>query len=61
MTLKEKLSMFFEHLLEQVEEIDNKEIKEYALRGLEQQVVNQMHIIHKMLDNQEQTKGDNNG
>jgi len=61
MTLKEKLSMFFEHLLEQVEEIDNKEIKEYALRGLEQQVVNQMHSIHKMLDNQEQTKGDNNG
>lgn len=49
MTIREKLSIFFNRLLDEVEEIDNEQIKQYALLGLLQQVENNMNEVSKLL------------
>ena len=50
MTIKEKLSMFFNRLLEQVEAIDNVKIKEQALLGLLQQTEQHLRDINELLE-----------
>lgn len=45
MTTKEKVSLFFNSILEEVEKIENKEIRDKALMGLLQQVEFQLTNI----------------
>ena len=54
MTHKEKLSMFFNHLLDELELIDNKELRDMAVLSLLQQVESQLtelSILLKRNDN----------
>ena len=61
MTHRDKASMFFESLLETIENIDNTEIREKALNGLLRQTEFQLTVI-KQLINQTgvSTNGNNN-
>lgn len=61
MTIRDKLSMFFESLLEQVEGIDNEEIKEKALKGLMTQLEFHLMEVEQVALNINKTKGNNNG
>lgn len=56
MTYKEKLSICFNSLLEEIDKIDNKEIQEKAVLGLLQVVTNQLTELKTYL-----SKGDDNG
>jgi len=60
MTLREKLSMFFDILLQEVEKIDNKEIKEIALKGLESQLKYHIKVVEQNVCNINK-KESNNG
>ena len=54
MTHKEKLNMFFNHLLDEIELIDNKELRDMAVLSLLQQVESQLtelSILLKRNDN----------
>jgi hypothetical protein len=55
MTIREKASMFFESILEEVDKIKNPEIKAKALQGLLKQTEYQLTHIKQFI------KGDNNG
>ena len=61
MTHRDKASVFFESLLETIENIDNTEIREKALNGLLRQTEFQLTVI-KQLINQTgvSTNGNNN-
>lgn len=62
MTLRDKLSMFFESLLEQVENIDNPEIKEKALNGLLTQIEFHLTEVKQLASNNNNNyKGTTNG
>lgn len=49
MTIKDKLAMFFNRLLDEVESIDNPAIREKALFGLLQQVEGHLTEVSYML------------
>lgn len=50
MTHREKASMFFESLLETIENIDNTEIREKALKGLLRQTEFQLTVIEQLIN-----------
>lgn len=62
MTLRDKLSMFFDVLLQEVENIDNQRIKEIALKGLESNLKYHIEVIRDNVKNiNKQQKENNNG
>ena len=54
MTHREKASMFFESLLETIENIDNTEIREKALNGLLRQTEYQLYVIKQLIKQTEE-------
>lgn len=61
MTHRDKASMFFESLLETIENIDNTEIREKALNGLLRQTEFQLNVIKQLINQtQEILNGNNN-
>ena len=61
MTHRNKASMFFESLLETIENIDNTEIREKALNGLLRQTEFQLNVIKQLINQtQEILNGNNN-
>ena len=60
MTLRDKLSMFFDVLLQEVDKIDNTEIKEIALKGLESQLKYHIEVVRNNVKNINK-KENNNG
>ena len=61
MTHREKASMFFESLLETIENIDNTEIREKALKGLLRQTEFQLTVIEQLINQTGvSTKGNSN-
>ena len=61
MTYREQASMFFESLLETLENIDNTEIRERALKGLLRQTEHQLDVIKQLITQKEGiTNGNNN-
>lgn len=50
MTYREKASMFFESLLDTIENIDNAEIREKALKGLLRQTEFQLTVIEQLIN-----------
>ena len=49
MTHRDKASMFFESLLETIENIDNIDIRERALKGLQRQTEYQLDVIKQLI------------
>ena len=49
MTHREKASMFFESLLDTIENIDNIDIREKALKGLLRQTEYQLTVIKQLI------------
>lgn len=50
MTHREKASMFFESLLDTIENIDNIDIREKALKGLLRQTEFQLTVIEQLIN-----------
>ena len=61
MTHRDKASMFFESLLETIENIDNNYIREKALQGLLRQTKHQLNVITQLIKQTGvSTNGNNN-
>lgn len=56
MTYKEKLSMCFNHLLDEIELIDNKELRDMAVLSLLQQVESQLTEFTILLERNDNDK-----
>ena len=54
MTHREKASMFFESLLEAIDNIDNIDIREKALNGLLRQTEYQLTVIKQLIQQTEE-------
>ena len=54
MTHREKASMFFESLLGTIENIDNIDIREKALKGLLRQTEYQLNVIKQLIKQTEE-------
>jgi len=54
MTHREKASMFFESLLDTIENIDNIDIREKALKGLLRQTEYQLTVIKQLIQQKEE-------
>ena len=54
MTHREKASMFFESLLEAIDNIDNIDIREKALKGLLRQTEYQLTVIKQLIQQTEE-------
>lgn len=54
MTHREKASMFFESLLDTIDNIDNIDIREKALKGLLRQTEHQLTVIKQLIQQTEE-------